>query len=76
MHKPNEMTVDIQELDEMFTCNECELKTSQKMSLNKHINTNHEESSCSEKVSSFIYRHELEKFALESMSHFSRHVLR
>ena len=61
------------ELEEVFTCNQCDFKTSKKITLTKHINTKHEEGSYSETISSFIYRLELESFAREYRGHFKRY---
>ena len=64
---------DIQEPDAMFICDQCDFKTSKKVQLNKHINAKHECSSFSETISSFIYCLELEEFAPEYRTYFTRY---
>ena len=61
------------ELHEKFNCNQCEFKTSEKGIFNKHMNSNHVESSYSKAISSFIYRLNLDEFAREYRDYFGWH---
>ena len=71
--RTKEDTENTKELEEVFTCNQCNLKTSKKITLTKHINTKHEEELYSETISSLIYCLELESFAREYRGHFKRY---
>ena len=59
----NKRNKDSQELEKIFKCKQCDFKTPINITLQKHINTKHVESSYSESISSFIYPLNLDKFA-------------
>ena len=69
----NKRTKDNKELPEVFKCKHCDFKTPQKVTLQKHMNTKHVESSYSESISSFIYRLNLDKFKHEYRDYFEWH---
>ena len=71
--RTKEDTENTNEFEEVFTCNQCNFKTSKKITLTKHINTKHERGSYSKTISSFMYRLELESFAREYWVHFIRY---
>ena len=60
-------------MEKIFKCKQCDFKTPRNMTLQKHINTKHEESSYSESITSFIYRLNLEKFARHYRDYFDWH---
>ena len=60
-------------MDNHFKCDQCNFQASQKMTLKKHINMKHSESSINETVSSFIYRLELDNLAEEYRAYFKRY---
>ena len=64
---------EVNKKQEEFKCDNCEFKTFQKVSLKKHVETNHAEISFNETISSFMHRLELEHLAKEYNKYFQIH---
>ena len=61
------------EFQDEYSCQQCEYKTAQKINLEKHVKTKHENCSFSETASSFISRLELEHLSKDYKKYFNMH---